>query len=230
MAGAQRAATAGSATITCVDGSNGNADPDVVPREFRFLDAPVEVAARRLLGCELASFVGGRETRVRIVETEAYDEGDPASHTFRGPSGRNAAMFLAAGHLYVYRSHGIHFCCNVVTGRSGHGSGVLIRAGEPVAGLEVMAARRGRGGVDLANGPGKLGQALGVDLRFTGSPLDGSSETSLTLVPRPAVPTHAVESGRRVGITKAAHLQRRFYLRDNPHVSRRHGAPGPSRA
>lgn len=213
-----------------MDGTNGTADPHVVPREFRFLDVPVEVAARRLLGCELVSFVGGHETRVRIVETEAYDESDPASHTFRGPSGRNAAMFLAAGHLYVYRSHGIHFCCNVVTGRAGHGSGVLIRAGEPVAGLEVMAARRARGGVELANGPGKLGQALGIDLRFTGSLLDGSTETSLTLVVRPALSDHTIETGRRVGITKAAQLPRRFYVHGDPHVSRHHGAPGSSRA
>ncbi|WP_229731094.1 DNA-3-methyladenine glycosylase [Microbacterium faecale] len=200
-----------------------------LPSAFEFLDVPVEVAARRLIGCELVTTSGPR-VRVRIVETEAYDQEDPASHTFRGPTPRNAAMFLSAGHLYVYQSHGIHFCCNVVTGRADHGSGVLIRGAEPLDGADVMQARRGRGGVELTNGPGKLGQALGVDLTFTGSALDGSAERSLLLVPREETPAHLIEVGRRVGISKAADLPRRFYLRGNPYVSRHHGAPRPSRS
>ena len=146
--------------------------------EFGFLDAPVEQAARRLLGCELVSEIDGEYVRVRIVETEAYDETDPASHTFRGRTPRNAAMFLPAGHLYVYRSHGIHFCCNVVTGRAGVGSGVLIRAAEPLEGEEIMRARRGRGGAELTNGPGKLGQALGADLSLTGTSLTGDGRVA----------------------------------------------------
>lgn len=192
------------------------------PAELAFLDAPVDEAAKRLLGCELASTVGGALVRVRIVEVEAYDQDDPASHTFRGPNARNAAMFLAGGHLYVYRSHGIHFCCNVVTGRAGFGSGVLVRAAEPIEGAETIAVRRGRGGVDMTNGPGKLGQALAADLSLTGtSLLDGS----IRLVPRPALAPDDIATGVRVGISKAADLPRRFYIRGNPCVGRHHGAP-----
>lgn len=186
-----------------------------------FLDWPVEQAARRLLGCELVS-TAGPPVRVRIVETEAYDETDPASHTFRGPSPRNAAMFLAGGHLYAYRSMGLHVCCNVVTGPAGHGSGVLIRAGEPLEGIETMTVRRGRGGFDLTNGPGKLGQALGADLAMSGTSL---ADGPIRLVERTAVPDAEIVTGVRVGISKAVDLPRRFYVRGNAYVSRRHGAP-----
>lgn len=197
------------------------------PVQFSFLDAPVEDAARRLLGCELVSTAGGESVRVRIVEVEAYDQEDPASHTFRGPNARNAAMFLAGGRLYVYRSHGIHFCCNVVTGRAGTGSGVLIRAAEPLDGTLTMAARRGRAGVDLTNGPGKLGQALAADLSLSGSSL---ADGPIRLVPRPAIADADVVAGVRVGISKAADLPRRFYIRGNPYVGRHHGAPGDAQA
>lgn len=189
--------------------------------DLDFLQAPVEWAARRLLGCELVSDVGSR-VRVRIVETEAYDQDDAASHTFRGENARNAAMFLAAGHLYVYRSMGIHFCCNVVTGAEGHGSGVLIRAAEPLEGLEEIERRRGRGGVGATNGPGKLGQALAADLSLSGTSLvDGP----IRLVPRDPLPDEQIVTGVRVGISKAAELPRRFYVRGDPYVSRYHGAP-----
>lgn len=188
---------------------------------FDFLDAPVEQVAQRLLGCELVS-TAGPLVRVRIVETEAYDETDPASHTFRGPTARNAAMFLGAGHLYTYSSMGIHVCCNVVTGRTGHGAGVLIRAGDPLEGIEVMTERRGRGGTEVTNGPGKLGQALGAELSMSGSSLvDGP----IKLIERPAMPGTDIVTGVRVGISKAADLPRRFYVRGNAYVSRRHGAP-----
>lgn len=188
---------------------------------FDFLDAPVEQAARRLLGCELVSTTGPL-VRVRIVETEAYDETDPASHTFRGPTARNAAMFLGAGHLYAYSSMGIHVCCNVVTGRAGHGSGVLIRAGEPLEGIETMIERRGRGGPDVTNGPGKLGQALGAELSLSGTSLvDGP----IRLLERAPLTESDIVTGVRVGISKAADLPRRFYIRGNAYVSRRHGAP-----
>jgi DNA-3-methyladenine glycosylase len=179
--------------------------------DLGFLHAPVEQVARRLLGCKLVSDVGPR-VRVRIVETEAYDEDDAASHTFRGENPRNAAMFLDAGHLYVYRSMGIHFCCNVVTGAAGHGAGVLIRAAEPIDGTDEIERRRGRGGRDATNGPGKLGQAL--------------ADGPIRLVPRAPLRDADIATGVRVGVSKAADLPRRFYIRGNPYVSRHHGAPG----
>lgn len=193
------------------------AAPD--PR-WAWLDVPVEEAALSLLGCVLTSETGGEQgglTRARIVETEAYSQDDPASHTFRGPTPRNAAMFLPAGHAYVYLSHGIHRCLNMVSGRAGTGSGVLIRAVEPLEGMDLMSVRRGgRTGRDLTNGPGKLAQALGVGLDLTGH--------DLTLAPlrleRGTAPSDIVTT-TRIGISKAAELPRRFYDAGSQYVSRR---------
>ena len=95
---------------------------------FAWLDVPAEEAARRLLGCDLISKVDGRLVRVRIVETEAYDQADEASHAFKGRTNRNDAMFKSAGHMYVYFTYGMHYCCNIVCGPEGFGSGVLVRA------------------------------------------------------------------------------------------------------
>lgn len=130
--------------------------------KFRWLVIPTELGARRLLGCELARELDGDVLRVRIVETEAYDQDDEASHAYRGPTPRNATMFGPAGHLYVYTMHG-HHCCNVVTGHAGYGQGALIRAVEPLDGEATMRRRRGgRSGLELTNGPGKVCQALGI--------------------------------------------------------------------
>ena len=95
---------------------------------FAWLDVPAEEAARRLLGCDLISKVDGRLVRVRIVEAEAYDQTDEASHAFKGRTNRNDAMFKSAGHMYVYFTYGMHYCCNIVCGPEGFGSGVLVRA------------------------------------------------------------------------------------------------------
>src|SRR3546814_3047149 len=100
--------------------------------DFAWLNIPAEAAARRLLGCELVREIDRQEVRVCIVETEAYDQADEASHTFRGRTKRNDAMFKSAGHMYVYFTYGMHHCCNVVCGKEGVGSGVLIRAVEPL--------------------------------------------------------------------------------------------------
>lgn len=200
---------------------NERSDKQPIP-QFDFIDLPSEDAARRLIGCELVREVDGRRLRARIVETEAYDQDDPASHTHRGETDRNRAMFDAAGHLYVYQIHGIHYCCNVVTGRAGYGSGALIRAVEPLEGRAYMEARRGRGGVELTNGPGKVCQALGIDRSLTRHDL---SLTPLQLIERDPVPPENIVNSLRVGISKATDLHRRFYLRGNPFVSRFHGAP-----
>lgn len=185
---------------------------------WSWLQVPVEEAARQLLGCELIRDLDGRTLRVRIVEVEAYDQDDPASHSFSGRSKRNDAMFRSAGHAYVYLSHGIHHCLNVVTGVAGYGSGVLIRAAEPIEGDDVMERLRGRGGVQLTNGPGKLGQALRMTLELSGHDL---SLEPLRLLQRPPIEADQIVVSTRIGITKAADRLRRFHIADSPYVSRR---------
>ena len=180
-------------------------------REIDF-DAPSEQVARALIGATLlVDGVGGV-----IVETEAYDQADPASHTHRGPTARNAAMFGPSGHAYVYRSYGIHWCLNFTCRPAGHGAGVLIRALEPRVGLARMQARRGTDDVRLlCSGPGRLGQALGITLAHYGLPLD-----------RPpffvAAPDEATEAvvGPRIGISKAVDAPWRFGLLGSRFVSR----------
>lgn len=165
-------------------------------------DAPK--VAPRILGAMLVSHVGGERTSVRIVEVEAYRHDDAASHSYSGPTRRNATMFGPPGHLYVYRSHGIHWCANVVTGRSGVGQGVLLRAGDPIEGLEVMEARRGRP-AHLSDGPGKLAQALGITGDHDGTDLTAGL-VRLTLAPRPL----AFAATPRIGISKAVDVPWRF--------------------
>ncbi|RII42535.1 DNA-3-methyladenine glycosylase [Galactobacter valiniphilus] len=184
--------------------------------DFSWLGLPVEEAARRLLGCELERTLGPETLRVRIVETEAYSQDDPASHTFSGRTARNEAMFLGPGHAYVYLSYGIHSCLNIVVGREGVGEGVLIRAAEPLEGRDTMALLRGRGGVALTNGPGKLGQALAIDLGLSGHDV---ALAPLRLLRRPPLGEERVVVTTRIGITKAAELPRRFYDRDSGYVS-----------
>ena len=131
----------------------------------RWFERPASVVAPALIGRHLVRrFPDGSRCRVRIVETEAYEPDDPASHAFGGPTARNATMFGPGGHLYVYLSYGIHHCLNVVTGGPGHGAAVLLRAAEPLENLARLAHNRG---VDddrtLCRGPGRLAQALAID-------------------------------------------------------------------
>ncbi len=168
--------------------------------------------ARRLIGATLlVDGVGGI-----IVETEAYDRDDPASHSFAGPTARNAAMFGPPGHAYVYRSYGIHWCLNIVCREAGHGAGVLIRAIEPVAGLDTMRARRGLDDVRLlCAGPGRVGQALGITRDHNGLPVTAPPFELL-----PAPPKVKVVSGPRIGISKAVDQPWRFGLAGSPFLSR----------
>ena len=136
----------------------------------------------------------------RIVEVEAYREDDPASHTFRGRTARNAVMFGPAGHLYVYFTYGMHHCANVVTGSEGHGAAVLLRAVEPVAGIEVMRARRG-GRPQLADGPAKLCQAFGIGPEHNG--VDVCRGHGIGLFDDGTAPPDLPIVGPRVGISKA---------------------------
>ena len=161
---------------------------------------PVDAVACDLIGATLTlNGVGGR-----IVETEAYDAADPASHSFRGPTARNAAMFGPVGHAYVYRIYGLHWCLNVVCGDR-PGGAVLIRALEPTQGLDHMRERRGPvADRFLASGPARLCQALGVN---------GSHDGAYLLRPPFALTpglSSALASGPRIGITKAADLPRRW--------------------
>ncbi|MEM9035122.1 MAG: DNA-3-methyladenine glycosylase [Actinomycetota bacterium] len=156
----------------------------------------------------------------RIVEVEAYREDDPASHSFRRRTERNGTMFGPAGRLYVYRSYGIHWCANVVTGPSDHGAAVLIRALAPIEGLEAMRARRpaARRDRDLCSGPGKLCAALAVDDSHDDVDVtDPSSPVRLEDdgTPPPAHPTVTT----RVGITKAVDEPWRWLVPDDPHRS-----------
>ena len=177
-----------------------------------FSASSVEVA-RRLIGViVLVDGVGGR-----IVETEAYDRDDPASHSFAGPTERNRAMFGAPGHAYVYRSYGIHWCLNFVCRETGHGAGVLLRALEPLQGIDLMRERRGVEPLSLlCAGPGRLGQALGITRVHNGMALD-APPFSLILSEGIAA---EVLIGPRVGISKASAMPWRFGLAGSRFLSR----------
>ena len=202
-----------------------------------FLENPSDVAAPLLLGCTLTRTItlNGEKHKLvaRIVETEAYDQDDPASHAFGGLSERNAAMFGPAGHLYVYVSYGMHHCCNVVCGPEGFGSGCLVRAVEPLEGVEVMRELReaGRAGKeqaerarkhplklrDLTNGPGKVCAALGIDKGLYGHDL---TVEPLVLDFAPLLPGETIGRSPRVGISKNIDAPKRFFIEGNAFVSR----------
>jgi DNA-3-methyladenine glycosylase len=177
--------------------------------------------ARRLIGVTvLVDGVGGR-----IVETEAYDSTEPAAHGFIGLRPHNAALFGPPGHAYVYRSYGIHWCLNFVCREVGHGAGVLIRALEPTHGIERMQERRGlkeRRGLEdlrlLCAGPGRVGQALGIDRGFDGMALNAPPFELLAPAGNQALPE--LEVGPRIGITKAIELPWRFGEKGSRYLSK----------
>ncbi len=161
----------------------------------------------------------------RIVETEAYQEDDPASHSFGGPRGRNVVMFGPPGHLYVYFTYGMHFCMNVVTGPAGQGSAVLLRAAEPLEGIAAMAARRGVPGIRLlCSGPARLTQAYGVTRASDGIELSRAS--GLWIAAGEPVAAESVAVGPRVGISRGVDRPWRFSIRGSPFVSRAPAARG----
>ena len=151
-----------------------------------------------------------------IVEVEAYDQEDPASHAFRGRTPRNAVMFGPPGYAYVYRSYGIHWCLNVVCGLEGRAEAVLIRALAPAQGIETMQARRGvLAERALCSGPGKLCQALGITREHNGLALD---EPPFELLAREGTPE--IVTGPRIGITRAVEQRWRYGLAGSPFLSR----------
>ena len=186
-----------------------------------FFRRPAELVAAELLGMIVVSTIGGEVTEARIVETEAYlGYDDPASHGYRHRrNARNEALFGPPGTWYVYLSYGMHWCANLVCQKPGLASAVLLRALEPLAGLDVMRRRRRGAEVkDLCSGPGKLCQALGIDRELDGSPMARSP----VLVRPPAQweePRIAVTP--RIGITKAVDWPLRFHLAGSPWTSRK---------
>lgn len=173
--------------------------------------------ARALIGCVLVRQTSDGRTAGRIVETEAYLLRDPASHAFKGKSKRNASMFLAPYHAYVYRIYGTSFCVNVSSERAGDGAAVLLRALEPTEGIDLMQARRGVARVrDLCRGPGRLCQAMAIDLRLDG--VNVLKGRTLWIAPGASAPLRIV-AAPRIGITKAATRKLRFLEAGNPFVS-----------
>lgn len=183
-------------------------------KNFDFIDfsKPSYEVAPQLIGAHFfVDGVGGV-----IVEVEAYDQLDPASHTFVGPTKRNAAMFGPPGCAYVYRSYGIHWCLNFVCGAEGHGAGVLIRAIEPTLDIEVMRKRRNLQNERLlCAGPGRVGQALAISPGHNGLPLN---ELPFHLLPS-AQPVNVIH-GPRIGISKAIDVPWRFGMEHSKFLSR----------
>ena len=194
-----------------------------LPRSF-YARAATEVAPALLGHVLVRALPDGTRTEARIVEVEAYGPDDPASHAFRGMTPRNAVMFGPAGHLYVYFTYGMHFCMNVVTGRAGEGTAVLLRAGEPLEGLEEMRSRRGRGRTfDLCSGPGRFAQAFGVARSENGvDVVEGGS-----LWVERGSRSEPIATGIRVGVRETTRSWR-YWLEGNAFVSR--GRPGPPTA
>jgi DNA-3-methyladenine glycosylase len=182
----------------------------VLPSSF-FRRAAVDVA-RDLIGAMLlVDGIGGM-----VVEAEAYDHQDPASHSFGGRTRRNASMFGPPGHAYVYRSHGLHWCLDIVCGAEPLGSAVLIRALEPRQGIETMRQRRGMAETRLlCGGPGRLAQALGITGALDGLPLD---QPPFSLAAAEVPPR--VVAGPRIGITRGRELHWRFGVPGSPFLSR----------
>jgi DNA-3-methyladenine glycosylase len=189
------------------------------PKIDNIVKMPAVQAAPFLLGCYLVRETPLGTIKVKIVETEAYRQQDPASHSSRGLTPRTAPMFQAGGRLYVYFTYGMHYAINIVVGKKGVGEAVLIRAAEPLEGIELMQNNRGVTDIKkLTSGPGKLAQALGItDTNLSGKILNKSS---ILLQPGEPLQPNDIVAAPRIGITKAIDLPWRFYIKGNPFVSK----------
>ncbi len=191
-----------------------------------FFRRPAEVVAAELIGSVVVSSVGGLFTAGKIVETEAYlGYDDPASHGYRHRrNARNEALFGPPGIWYVYLSYGMHWCANLVCQRAGLASAVLLRALEPLKGLNVMRERRGElPDRQLCSGPGRLCQALGINRDLDGSAM---AHGPVVVVRGAPVAADAISATPRIGITKAADWPLRFHLTGSPWVSRKEKSGG----
>jgi DNA-3-methyladenine glycosylase len=211
-------------TALAAQSSTSPAQPAIRRREIRRLrlrDLPLDTAqlAKFLIGKTLVHDLGrGRRLSGRIVETEAYLVGDAAAHSFRGMTPRNRSLFLERGHAYVYFIYGNYYMLNVSGGPVGIGTGVLIRAVEPLEGIDLMKrARRTSRLLDIARGPGRVASAFRITARLDGRNLvDGEGSLWLGSAARPS---GAIGESIRIGITKDAHRVLRFYEVGNPFVS-----------
>jgi len=173
--------------------------------------------ARFLIGKVIVHDLPAGRLSGRIVETEAYPPGDPAGHHFRGPTPRIRSMYLAQGHAYIFFNYGAHFMLNVISEPPGTAAGILIRALEPLDGIELMQRHRHTTRLlDLTRGPGRLAAALQIDRRHDGVDLCAPGKLWLGAISTPAGP---IGKSVRIGITRAADLPLRFYERGNPFVS-----------
>ncbi len=192
----------------------------------RFYSRPVLTVARDLLGKMLVSVEGKKLLSGRIVEVEAYDgKIDEAAHSFIGKTERNEVMFREGGYFYVYFTYGVHHCCNIVTGKKNHGTALLIRAIEPVDGIDIMAMRRfgkkkitNKEIINLTNGPGKICQAYDFTRKDSGTDLTGSE---IFLLDQPRLNRNKIGISERIGITKSKELKWRFFEIGNPYLSRK---------
>jgi len=201
--------------------SNGNSTETASSDILAFLNGDASDVAPQLLGCILErTLKNGTVLRGKIVETEAYDQTDAASHSYKGKTPRTEIMFGSSGRLYVYFTYGMHYCCNVVTGPIGNGAAVLIRALEPLLGQEDMELRRSHHGRDLTNGPAKLCQALVIDSSLNGQDLHIPPLKLMVPLRRDKVETVQTT---RIGISTAKDVPWRFYYANNPYVSKVHG-------
>lgn len=183
-----------------------------------WLDQLANQAAPRLLGCVLRRQLGAQTVDCRIVEVEAYDQTDAASHSYKGRTPRTDVMFGASGHLYVYFTYGMHYCANVVVGPVGYGSAVLIRAVEPLSGWEMIRHNRGaKPNHQLTNGPAKFCQALQIDRSLNGHDLN---QSPLQLIIKPAIDNSQITQTTRIGISQAKDQPWRWYIKNNAYISK----------
>ncbi|GMU95208.1 DNA-3-methyladenine glycosylase [Ignavibacterium album] len=194
-----------------------------LPREF--YTRPVLKVAKELLGKILIKIERNKILAGKIVEVEAYDGNiDEASHSFRGKTKRNEVMFREGGYFYVYFTYGVHHCCNVVTGKEGHGAAVLIRAVEPLTEINTMAMRRfskrkitEKELVNLTNGPGKICQAFAFDRTHSGLDLTGNN---VFIIDAPSLKKSEIGISKRIGISKSTELPWRFFIKGSKFLSR----------
>lgn len=197
--------------------------PQKLPKDFYL--SPVDKIARELLGKIFIRRSGNIIFASRIVETEAYGgPDDMASHSYPGLTKRNEVMFRTGGCLYVYFTYGMHFCSNVVTGYEGEGYAVLIRALEPLEGIEQMGLNRygkkiltDKEITNLTNGPAKLTQAFNIKKEDNGKDLAGDE---IYILDAPGIEKKKIAASKRIGIKKSVDLLWRFYIKDNPFVSK----------
>ena len=192
-----------------------------------FYVRPTLEVARDLLGMKISTFINGHETSGMIVEVEAYHQkDDEASHSFKGKTSRNEVMFRRGGHCYVYLIYGMYYCVNVVTEEEHLGAAVLIRAIEPIAGVDTMQKRRKLKNADLkggrkyalTNGPGKVCQALAIDRKLQAEYFPKSEVINISKYK--SLVDSEIKYSPRIGISKATHLDWRIHIKDNPWVSR----------